>query len=294
MIRLGATGKRRKIPGGRWRNFQKRLPMKDEVLKWFPDSSKRNVGIVTGEISNIIVLDVDSEEGQIFVDENVVPRTPTVKTNRGRHYYFQHPGFRIKTRSSNPNDWGCPGCDIKGDGGLVVAPPSIHPDGYSYRWETPLGDQPIALTPPWLLKLIRKAQGIPEPEEDRESTGVLKSGLDGDYWLNNALREAKVGCRADKGAWLAVQLRDQGFPRDKAITYMRNYAKRVPVDTDPNNQYTEEDALETLTSIYRTPPRSSSKSLANSKDLQFRDRLEDELTRITDSKMFLHVIDLLF
>jgi Bifunctional DNA primase/polymerase, N-terminal len=54
-----------------------------------------------------------------------------------------------------------PGIDVKGEGGYVVAPPSVHPDGPQYRW---LNDEPVAEAPSWLLVLARKpSPPLPSP-----------------------------------------------------------------------------------------------------------------------------------
>ena len=97
-----------------------------------------NVGIRTGEISGLVVLDVDPKHGG---DESLerlnhdFSNVPMVRTGSGgRHYYFKYPptGLRNSTGALGP------GLDIRGDGGQVVCPPSIHPEtGNEYVWEKP-------------------------------------------------------------------------------------------------------------------------------------------------------------
>jgi hypothetical protein len=83
----------------------------------------KNIGIVTGKTSGIVVLDVDGG-GSDTLNENswTIPPTVTVKTVNGRHYYFRYPSNaeRISTRIGFAK-----GLDFKADGGYVVAPPSI-------------------------------------------------------------------------------------------------------------------------------------------------------------------------
>src|SRR5262245_53467079 len=72
-----------------WKPYQETPTTPDEVERWFVDGD-RNIGIVTGAVSGIVVLDVDKPDA---FDASSLPKTPTVKTKRGRHYYFRHPGF---------------------------------------------------------------------------------------------------------------------------------------------------------------------------------------------------------
>jgi hypothetical protein len=64
------------------------------------------------------------------------------------HFYFQHPGFYVKCSNGEI----APGIDIKGDGGMVLVPPSIKPGKGEYKW---LNDLPVAEAPQWLLDLIK-------------------------------------------------------------------------------------------------------------------------------------------
>jgi len=82
-------------------------------------------------VSGIDVLDVDTEEAYEQLSENYLPdslETPTVKTPKGRHLYFQHrPGLSNEVRV-------VPGTDLRTHGGYVIAPPSSNGDGTTYYW----------------------------------------------------------------------------------------------------------------------------------------------------------------
>lgn len=78
-----------------------------------------------------------------------LPHTPCVKTGSGgRHYYFQYPDHPVKNKAGI-----FPGIDIRGDGGYVVAPPSLHASGNRYEWIVGL-DVPLAEAPNWLLQAL--------------------------------------------------------------------------------------------------------------------------------------------
>jgi hypothetical protein len=63
----------------------------------------------------------------------------------GRHLYFTHPGAMLHNRIGL-----VPGVDLRGDGGCVVAPPSVHASGEPYRWERSPDVGPLAPLPDWL------------------------------------------------------------------------------------------------------------------------------------------------
>src|SRR3990167_4039438 len=63
----------------------------DVALQWFKAWPQANVGIITGLINNLLVLDIDGEEGLNSIAGLDIPETPAVLTARGRHYYFNFP-----------------------------------------------------------------------------------------------------------------------------------------------------------------------------------------------------------
>lgn len=81
------------------------------------------VGIVTGPVSGVLVLDVDGAEGEAELKRNGHPITPMVRTaSGGLHLYFKHPPGDVGTAIRI-----APGLDVKGRGGYVVAPPRAGP-----------------------------------------------------------------------------------------------------------------------------------------------------------------------
>lgn len=119
-----------KTPLIKWKEFQTRLPTVEEVSRWFDQSPAPNIGIVTGEISNLVVFDLDSKSAEDFAEsEGGFPDTVKVKTGKGYHVYMKHPGFKVENDVRKEYD-----IDIRGDGGYVVAPPSKHGSGNHYEW----------------------------------------------------------------------------------------------------------------------------------------------------------------
>src|SRR4051794_18100658 len=121
-----------------------------------------NVGIATGR--GIAVVDVDGPAGEesyaeLTLKHGLLPRTATCLTGRGGWHLY----FRVESGVLIPNRVGLwPGVDFRGDGGYVVAPGSIHPNGNLYEWiNRPSGG--IAKMPAWLLKAILAAKGTETP-----------------------------------------------------------------------------------------------------------------------------------
>jgi hypothetical protein len=109
------------------------------------------VGIVTGPLSGVLVLDVDSDEGEAFLRERGHPPTPIARTpSGGLHLYFKHPDHEEKTRIRV-----APGLDVKASGGFVVAPPSVGENGKPYEWAVSPADAELADPPEWLLSILR-------------------------------------------------------------------------------------------------------------------------------------------
>jgi energy-coupling factor transporter ATP-binding protein EcfA2 len=151
---------RDKKPLQKWDEYQRRRATDDELLLWFDQNPDANVGIVTGSVSNLIVLDVDGDEGYRELEQRGgLPATWIATTGKGYHAYFSHPGWEVRNFARK-----LPGLDLRGDGGYVVAPPSIHPSGREYGWRQ---QGQIAAAPDWLLELIRPVE---KPAQQTAST----------------------------------------------------------------------------------------------------------------------------
>jgi len=127
------------------------------IDRWWPNGSKRNLAIATGQVSGLIVIDVDPRHGgdttlaDLIAEHGPLPATPTAKTGGGGlHFLFKHPGGQIKSRN---NALG-PGIDVKADGGYIVAPPSIHPNGNVYEWQQSPEHVKVCEAPAWVVELL--------------------------------------------------------------------------------------------------------------------------------------------
>ena len=177
------------------------------VAEWWRRWPTANIGIRTGTASGHVVLDVDPRHGGVPSLEALerkhgrLPRTAQVLTGGGgQHWYYRHPGGELRNSAGLLGD----GLDVRGDGGYVVAPPSVHESGHAYKWLRELEhavDWPVALTAG-----TEKRNGAPVkvddviPEGKRRAAmltvaGKLKrAGLSGDEILPT-LRELNRRCR---------------------------------------------------------------------------------------------------
>lgn len=182
----------------------------DTIRAWFARWRDLNLGIRTGVISGILVLDVDPDHGGELSLEDLeqsyhpLPPGPRGLTGGdGMHYLFVHPDGEWGNRAAFR-----PGLDIRGDGGYIVAPPSLHISGNRYEW---LGlDLPLPDAPGWLLDTIRK----PDPPARKTTVPAVPRSTDGStpYGLAALDREisdlatAVEGTRNNTLAKVAMQL----------------------------------------------------------------------------------------
>src|SRR3990167_8451424 len=130
---------RDKKPLLKWEEFQKRLATPEEIKGWFTRWTDANLGIVTGTISNLAVVDIEKGGKTDWLPQN----TAIVKTGGGGfHYYFRYPPEGVKN-AARIRDL----TDIRGGGGFVVAPQSLHASGKCYEWvqNTEIGQFPSHL-----------------------------------------------------------------------------------------------------------------------------------------------------
>lgn len=171
---------------------------KDETIiqQWF-SGNNLNIGIATGSVSGLVVIDVDPRRGGEASLQELESRygkleTLEVKTGGGgRHLYFLAPGGH---QIRNSSDELAPGLDVRGEAGFVVVPPSVHVSGRSYTWNESTAKQP-ARCPIWLLDLLQKPKGrkTKRPRQD----GPIPEG-----------------CRDDTLTRLAGELRREGLDQE--------------------------------------------------------------------------------
>lgn len=160
-----------------WKPYSITRPTKEQVIEWWTKWPGADIAGVTGEISGIVVVDVDGGE--------VPPLPPTAvsETSPGHYqYFFKHPGFPVqnstKVIASN--------VDIKADGGYVILPPSRHfnkesgKQDFTYKWSIPPKDAGFAELPANILEKIKSkkpvvtiVRGVPEGERNNSAASYI-------------------------------------------------------------------------------------------------------------------------
>ncbi|MGH8709714.1 MAG: VapE domain-containing protein [Burkholderiales bacterium] len=195
-------------------------PSMADIEAWFGGQSNRNIGIRTGGISGIFVLDVDAHKGGLeslkMIEEtyDALPHTAIQFTpNGGRHYVFQIPP---ELHCRNSASAIAPGLDIRADGGQIVVCPSTAPntitgDHIAYAWDG--GAFPsraeLALVPDWLIQLVKDAR-----KQDR-----AQKNQPADHKVHTLVHIA--GSRNDALFRRAAAMRAQGLHPDAILAALR-------------------------------------------------------------------------
>jgi hypothetical protein len=145
-----------------------------EIQKLWVSYPDDPLGIPTGSVNGFFVLDVDTATANGHKHDGFAalqalenkhgPLPPTLMAQSptgSAHYYFRlPPGMRIKNSASEimiEGDTRALGIDVRGEGGMVIAPPSKHPRGGKYRW---LNDLDVADAPQWLIEIVPKSNDV--------------------------------------------------------------------------------------------------------------------------------------
>lgn len=118
-----------KKPYVAWEPYQTQRATEEQIRDWWKTYPDANVGIVTGAISDLTVVDLDSAAGATSFFEHLPSNLvcPTVKSPKGQHLYFRYKeGIRNRARF-------LPDCDVRSEGGYIMAPPSSI-NGNAYSW----------------------------------------------------------------------------------------------------------------------------------------------------------------
>jgi len=177
-----------KFPAGEWLRYQTSLPSDALLADWFGQQGFTRLGIVTGKASGVFVADFDGEAGMetlAMLDARGFPTSIRQFTpSGGCHVLLRHAGdVYIPTRKFRESPWRdkLPGMDIRGDGGFIMAAPSVGADYGVYAWDVdahPDGND-LADTPQVFLDLIcQTADGTGTAKDEPLSRAPGPLGLD--------------------------------------------------------------------------------------------------------------------
>lgn len=152
-----------------WQNIT--IKDADRMIQAFNHHKANAIGLPTGKTNGVFVLDLDPGAD---VSGKELPPTPTVKTGRGLHYYYQYDCPYSNTTNEDLH------IDTRCDGGFVVLPPSWHFER-EYEWVVPLERNLLAPIPQWVRDLVKKSKkpiheialGISEGGRNRSASSVI-------------------------------------------------------------------------------------------------------------------------
>lgn len=143
----------------------------DQIRAWWSKWPNANVGIATGRMAQedayVLVVDVDGEEGRESLElllsvHGSLPDTLECGTGAGRHIYF----FSDTVLPNSASKLGSK-IDTRGEGGYVIAPPSVHANGKVYTWDdADLADfvhSEMAMLPTWIAEALEKPKWEEKP-----------------------------------------------------------------------------------------------------------------------------------
>ncbi len=156
------------------------------VSQWWRVWPNANVGLVTGGLARIVAIDIDGESGRdslVKLEATHEPLPDTLRQTTGRegggeHYLFYVPDDFDMDRIRNRTKM-APGIDVRAEGGLIVAAPSMHPTGARYAWRDP--DAPVAEMPAWLIKLAT-SQKARQTSIDPNAGRPTEADMEADGW----------------------------------------------------------------------------------------------------------------
>lgn len=237
----------RKVPGRekrpliKWEEFQDRPATEAEVAAWWHKWPEANIGVVTGEKSGLLVVDIESAEGYEAFREKYgeLPKTFMQKTGResGIHVIVKHPrdGRRYQNRAKVIKD-----CDSRADGGYILIAPSLHPSGKRYE---AIGDilkdgfDLIAECPehikPFFNPIKVENQGSKKKKDSSKATQENYDKKNPDGWVQDYMNGVDEGERnewaAKLGGWYLRKF-DGDVDQVKAVMRGLNQLNRPPLE----------------------------------------------------------------
>src|SRR3990167_1917338 len=211
VIPLAPNGVR---PVVKWEEYQERRATLEELDQWVTRWPGMNLGLVTGLISGVTVVDIDGSVGVESAQRlpTKLPETLTQKTPRGYNLVYRYAEGVRNTADTTQ------GIDIRGEGGYIVVAPSRRektpqkPGGvYSWRRQVDPVDFPV-----WITEVLGR-------HDPPQTAGEAVAAAPG--WVSHHLENgAEAGERNQTAARLAGYFFGLGLPQDVVLTILEPYA----------------------------------------------------------------------
>ena len=229
---------------GSWEEYKTKRPEREKVEEWFKDRDDLVVAIVCGKF---IVVDADTPEAMTWVEENL-PVTPyKVITGKGMHFYYNNPQnfttFATRRTNETPIERLI---DIRGEGGLIIAPYNRHANGAIYKpvfldgWSVyDIGDLPDFTEKEWY-----KITGVPKESGAKDKNITVPFTLDG----------VNEGSRNDQAARIAGYMISKNVNLNFTKFFLRSW------NTNNNPPLTIREIDQVVDSVKSTHDRKNQKA----------------------------------
>jgi hypothetical protein len=231
--------------------FHDATSAKGQIRQWWNGVPGAGIGVATGYTSNLIVIDVDPRNGgneSLATLPDLPDTVESITGGGGRHIFLKPPEGGEAFPTTTP--W--PGIDIKAEGGYVVVPFSVHPNGIAYHWKAGCdpGDLSVATVPQFILDVL---------EEKKTEVNIARTPQDDEEYFEE-------GGRNNALTSLAGTMRRRGMSHDAILAALlsENTARCHPPLSE-----VEIEAI--ARSVGRYAPSSSARSADGPRSLRFSD-----------------------
>ncbi len=205
-----------------WERYQSEKAKPEQIREWWDKYANANLAIVTGEISNLNVIDIDTQKGMDALNDMLPDSlvTPVARTpGGGWHYYHQ-------SKNGLGNSTGfIEGCDFRGQGGYIITPPSV---GYSWMSDLSIEKVTPVHLPGSVLKVLKNTTG------KLQTGGIANVGFDkglrDDTLFHTALSLLKGGMPVEEVNKVILGLAatcKPPFPAKEALLKIESAVKRL-------------------------------------------------------------------
>ncbi len=216
-----------------------------------------NIAVCTGKESNLVVVDIDSAKGgrieelYNFVSQDILEKTLWIKTGGGFHLYFRFPpSAEIRNSAGKLGK----NIDVRGEGGYVVAPPSMHISGKQYEF---LNENNVMPFPKAFIEKLNKSEPRTENsflngktiQADSYSEGNRNSALTS---VAGKLRHAGLNESELEPALLKINAERCKPPlSEKEVLQIVHSVSRYEIQTQPQYKFNSEINATNFPSLFK-------------------------------------------
>ncbi len=239
---------------------------KAQIREWWGQHPNLNIGIATGSASGgLVVIDVDNGHGgngsaslrEWERANGPLPDTVTCITGSGGYHYYFYDDQEYRNKTSIIDH-----VDIRAEGGYVVAPPSVHPNGNVYMWDAlgELGEVPIARNSE-KVRVFLRGQKKKDPEPQKQAPEKFEAGRRTDSLISliGVLKDRGLSDEAIEDAVMTENrlkcdppLEYSELVKEVLPALNRDWLPAHPYSEDKSNRLLPEPV--TLAAVWSDPP----------------------------------------